>query len=277
MKNLIKALVPVSARPTLQKIYWKLMTRTPSSDFDEKQYDALSALKCTVAYNSYGGYCVPKSSQHRPAAQAILSSRVWEPKTIQFMLDNCGNGDIVHAGTFFGDFLPALSMGIKSGSKIWAFEPNRENYRCAYVTVAINNLENVELSNTGLGEKREQLVLKTIDGSGQSLGGASRIMKYDREELIDGARVQIVTIDESVPRDREVSIIQLDVEGYEKEALSGALEIIERCRPVIILEVLEESTLLNSEWFSTNILSLGYEKTGAVHANCAFSCKSKGV
>jgi hypothetical protein len=46
------------------------------------------------------------------------------------MLGNCGKKDIVPAGAYFGDFLPALSnCGDDVG--VWAFEPNVENYTCA--------------------------------------------------------------------------------------------------------------------------------------------------
>lgn len=84
-----------------------------------------------ISHNEYGKYCVPKSSSIRPAARKILSGEVYEPETIEFMRVNCGDGDVVHAGAYFGDFLPALSAGMSAGGKVWAFEPNFENYYCA--------------------------------------------------------------------------------------------------------------------------------------------------
>ena len=57
-----------------------------------------------LAHNKYGSYCIPISSQHRPVAQTILSGKVHEPQTIQYILDNAGTGDIIHAGTYFGYF-----------------------------------------------------------------------------------------------------------------------------------------------------------------------------
>src|SRR5882672_2138462 len=100
-------------------------------------------LQCRVSYNKYGGYCVPSSSVHRPAAQKILSGDVWEPDTIEFMVNHVGDGDIVHAGAYFGDFIPALSQACKPSAKLWTFEPNPENYRCALITIEINGLRNV--------------------------------------------------------------------------------------------------------------------------------------
>jgi hypothetical protein len=72
-----------------------------------------------------------------------------------------------------------------------------------------------------------------------------------------------------------VSILQLDVEGHEKEALAGALKTIRRCLPIIILETLPESILLRSAWFAENVLGLGYRPFGTVHGNVIYVRESK--
>jgi hypothetical protein len=92
-----------------------------------------AGIEYTLASNFYGSYCVPLSSAHRPAAKKILGGEVWEPETIQFLTSI--RGDIVHAGTYFGDFLPALSASRVPGEKIFAFEPSRENFQCAQMTL----------------------------------------------------------------------------------------------------------------------------------------------
>jgi FkbM family methyltransferase len=274
MKTLIKRLIPKPLMPAALWI-WKLFDNTKTVDISKEYgtYEALNTLQCKVAYNKYGGYCVPLSSHHRPAAQKILSNDVYEPKTIAYMLNNCNNGDIVHAGTYFGDFLPALSRGVVSGAKVWAFEPNPENYRCAKITLEINDIKNTVLTNAGIGSKKETLLVKTRDAYGRALGGASQIIKGNANDEVGTESVQIVTIDDVVDSERNVSIIQLDVEGHEKEALKGALTTIKRCLPTIILEVLPKSTLLGSDWFSINILSLGYRKIHNIDGNSVFSCK----
>lgn len=231
-----------------------------------------NVLDCTVAYNKYGGYCVPTSSRQRPAASVILSNDVYEPETINFMRANGGNGDIVHAGTYFGDFLPALSTGCTNGQTIWAFEPSLENYRCAKLTLDINAIENVELVHAGLGSKRGKLKIITTDSEGVSLGGGCQIVLDEETDSQKFERTDIVTLDETIGVDREISIVQLDVEGFEKEALMGALKTIRRCKPILILEVLPHSGLLRSEWFSQNILSLGYHQDMKLHRNIVFSC-----
>ena len=228
-----------------------------------------SVLQCCIAYNKYGGYCVPLSSKHRPAAYEILSGYVWEPEIIEFLMSRCGDGDIVHAGTFFGDFLPALSQSSAEGSRIWAFEPNPENYRCAFITTYINGLQNVELINAGLGERPGFLQMVTSDTDGMSLGGGSRMVRQTDEGITEGSiTVEVVTVDEVIPSERKISIIQLDVEGFEEPALAGALKSIRRCKPILILE-----SLPDEDWLSTNILQLGYRITGNTNDNTILICE----
>jgi len=222
-----------------------------------------SVLQCCIAYNKYGGYCVPLSSQHVPSAHIILSGEIFEPSTIDFITSHCKDGDIVHAGTYFGDFLPALSQSCATRAKVWAFEPNPENYRCALITISINGLQNVKLQNAGVGARRGSLPMVVLDDRGRSLGGMSRLVGTpDERDEKPLATVDIVTVDETVPPERTVSIIQLDVEGFEKQALTGALMTIHRCKPIIVLEQLPEKS-----WFSKNIISLGYQTVGAVGGN----------
>lgn len=227
-------------------------------------------LEGLVAYNRYGGYFVPQSSIKRPAVQRILRGGVHEIHTVDFMRENCGEGDIIHAGTYYGDFLPGLASALTKGAILWAFEPNLENYRCAQITTLINQLNNVKLMNAGLGAQASasKMLVETEDG--KSMGGGSTILKENRRgKTID---VQLVRIDDVVSSDRQVAIIQLDVEGYEKEALCGALETISRCKPILILE--DNEKIIDSIWFNDNFLSKGYEVVGMVHKNTILKFKS---
>jgi hypothetical protein len=87
---------------------------------------------------------------------------------------------------------------------------------------------------------------------------------------------RVVAVDDFIPRERKVAIIQLDVEGYEKEALAGSLETIRTWHPILVLEVWAGSKLLDSEWFAEHILGLGYRKAGKLHGNHVFVVEGAG-
>jgi FkbM family methyltransferase len=182
-----------------------------------------SAFDCCIAHNEYGGYCVPLASLHRTAAQAVLKGHVYEPKTISFLIESIRDGgDVIHAGTYFGDFLPALANHCADGAKVWAFEPNPISYRCANATISINMVDNVELSNSGLADVNEDAALATRDHDGKGLGGKSAFVS-SRDENGHTVMCPLVRIDDIVPNKRKVAAIHLDVEGFEKKALQGGL------------------------------------------------------
>jgi FkbM family methyltransferase len=231
------------------------------------------ALDCLLARNEHGIYCIPRASKHRPVAQTILQARVWEADTIDLMGGTDRSGDIVHAGTFFGDFIPALARSRESGAIVWAFEPGRENYRCARITAMLNDAENVVLTNAGLDSRGGSALLVTSDREGRALGGeSSLVLDPSQAPLRDKEEVELVAIDEVVPASRRVAVIQLDVEGHEQAALAGALLTIERCRPLIILESLPEKS-----WLAENLAPLGYEADGSVNRNFVLHASNRAA
>lgn len=223
-----------------------------------------------VAYNEYGGYCIPANTITRPAVKRLLNGGAYERNTIEYMREHCGEGDIVHAGTFFGDFLPALSSELSENALIWAFEPNYNNFRCAKMTVILNDLKNVDLKNVGLGEEKSTEALRIQRPSGEHMGGGSEIVKDDDPWGGTMTQISIESLDECIPDDREISIIQLDVEGFEEQALKGAISTIKRCKPILILE--DETDSTEDEWFAKNVRSLGYTQVDEIHNNKIFTC-----
>ena len=223
-------------------------------------------LRFVQGQNRYGIYCIPLNAIHRPAAQRILNGRVHEPKTLRFIIEHCGQGDVVSAGAFFGDFLPAISRHLDSSGRLWSFEPNRHNYRCAAITCLMNDLRNVRLTNAALGNTTGTGLLRTVGRSGLALGGASHILTGKRASPQGTERVRVVALDRHIPAGRRLALIHLDVEGHELIALQGAIELIRRDKPVLILE-----TVPDDPWFTAEILSLGYTADShALHKNTVF-------
>lgn len=196
-----------------------------------------------VTENQYGKYCVPVSSSYTYTSQVILNGDVHEPDTIRFIADNCGDGHVVHAGTGFGDFLPGIANSCKA--TIWTFEPNQENYFCAKRTIELNKLTNINPFNLGLGKEQKKSFLR-VEQNKKKLGPRCEV--YESEEHLQPGElesIEIVPLDSIIPQDTKVTIIHLDVEGYEQEVLNGAAEIINKNSPLIILEIHKEAVRYN--------------------------------
>ena len=83
------------------------------------------------------------------------------------------------------------------------------------------------------------------------------------------ARVPVFRIDDLVPGDRHVSMIHLDVERHEREALTGALGTIARCRPAILVETVPEGA-----WLDAHLAPLGYAVGERVGPNTLLTARA---
>jgi FkbM family methyltransferase len=179
------------------------------------------------------------------------------------MRTNTDGRDIVHAGTYFGDFLPGLSPAART---VYGFEPNSENFACAEWTTVLNALQNVHLHHAALGASNSDRVMQ-VARDGEAFGGISHLVAdafVPEDRSGDFEAITLVRLDDALPSDSDIGIVQLDVEGFEEPALKGALKTIARCRPILILESVPQA------FMDSQIFPLGYQQAGAVCGNAIF-------
>lgn len=218
-----------------------------------------------VGKNKYGIYPIPEEIEYTYTAKTILEGGVHEDTTIEYIQSVGGN--IVHAGTGFGDFLPAL----KNCNTIWAFEPNVLMYKCAEDVISLNKLTNVQLHPYALGNFNGIGRLKTVDENGLEMG--------PRSEMNDeGYEVNVVKLDSIIDEHVIISLIHLDLEGYEIDALVGAKEIIKRDKPIIVLEIDCKAVTYNDFMLTLNYIpvkQLMYNSNNRmVFVNTVYECKN---
>lgn len=214
----------------------------------------MNKLKYCIAENKFGKYCIPNASKHRISAKTVLKGKVWEEETVDFILSHCKN-DIIHAGTYFGDMLPAFS----NFENVWAFEPNEENFRCAIKTIEWNNLSNIHLTNAALSNTIGSAPL-LIERNSKKLGGACQIVE---QASMYTTQVKTITIDKSIPENQLISVIHLDIEEHELSALHGAVKTIKRCSPLLVLET-KHKVPSNLRHF---LNKQGYDNTRTLYKN----------
>ncbi len=198
------------------------------------------SLRCTIAYNSYGAFCAPDSCKYDEPVQYTYRGEQYEAESINYIQGLDLKGDIIHAGAYFGDSIPGLANALPEHAKLWAFEPNPESYRCAEITILLNSLQNVHLENCALGETEGTLHLQTHrNDTDKKRGGTTRVVESPTDKTLE---VSVKALDKIIPSERKIGLIHLDVEGFEKQVLSGAQKIIARDKPLIIVELSKEET-----------------------------------
>jgi len=111
--------------------------------------------------------------------------------------------------------------------KVYAFEPARETFFCLERNT--EHLRNVQLEKAALGADYG-MVAMTIDPKQWARGNTG---SYYAE--LNKGDTPLIPLDSLGLYD--VDLLKLDVEGAELLALEGARKTIEKCKPVVIMEI----------------------------------------
>jgi len=146
-------------------------------------------------------------------------------------------GDVVvDAGAHIGVFTVRASLKVGETGKVYAFEPERENFK--YLSLNTKGLENVEIFETALWSSEGS---KTLYHSKGNTGGHSLFSYNGREAAYE---VKTARLDEVVTG--KVDFLKIDVERSELEVLRGAEKILEKHKPYIAAELHEGPRLVNA-------------------------------
>jgi FkbM family methyltransferase len=133
-----------------------------------------------------------------------------------------------------------------NSDKVIAIEIHPEIYNILVDNLNSNNCDKTTTINVGIGES-ERLV-KLSDLCETNIG---------MTHIIDGdGDILIKPLDELVKDIENITLVKLDIEGYELNALLGMKKIIEKFKPVIIGEMANKD-LFNS--FNNEISKYGYK------------------
>lgn len=121
--------------------------------------------------------------------------------------------------------------------EVHAFEPYRPVLARLRHAIESNNLPNIVVHPVGLGEAEASLPF--FAPPDDNLGTGSFVDGFRTGNRDDTEALRIVVGDDYLPQagvDR-VDLIKMDIEGYEKPALSGLRRVLTQDRPIVLLEV----------------------------------------
>ena len=125
----------------------------------------------------------------------------------------------------------------KFASQVLAFEPYPKVNMQFKQQIAHNSISNIQIFETGLSDRRETLNYYAPTGNNEGIGSfdESSIGKgntsYGKLELQEGD--QVIESDSW----KNIKLIKIDVEGFEKKVIKGLSRTIEEERPVIVCEI----------------------------------------
>lgn len=156
----------------------------------------------------------------------IKKGLVWEPHIVKLFKQYVKEGDtVIDIGGHIGTHTIALSRCVGPTGKVHVFEPQAKLFTELLVNTSINACKNVVPHRVALGSQEG---VAYIDHPCKTNEGMAQISSK-------GERVKVSALDSFAISN--VSLIKIDIEGYEIEALKGALATLKQNRPVMIVEV----------------------------------------
>lgn len=218
--------------------------------------------------NKFGRYVIPKAYHMRVLPKILAQGLVYERRTIQYICDNAGDGDVITGGAFIGDFLPAISAAMAPGALIHTFEPNPLCHEACRRTIEINGLTNVRLHQVAVGHKTATMALRVEDfEKGEPAAAQSALNNRAKTDDPGYTAVDVVRLDDLIDPARKITVLHLDIEGFEQNALRGAAAIVRRNHPKLVIE----GRKTTEAWLAKAFPKQGYTRFGAWEKNQIFS------
>ena len=185
----------------------------------------------------------------------IKIGNYWEEWMFKYIQDNyIPNTNMIDLGGNIGTTSFLMSEVLSDNCHIFTFEPIYSDI--LFKNVLDNNLtDKILIYPYGIGDKIETLKIKNVCLIEQINFGAVSITN-SLEDKEDSLKIDIFPLDYF--NFENVSLIKIDVEHMEIEALKGSINLIKRCRPTIIIETYQLDKLSKTDIFK-ELLMIGYE------------------
>lgn len=200
----------------------------------------------------------------------------WKIKTGHFVTDEPefsyiesvihAGDNVIDIGASVGVHTLKFSELVGASGRIYAFEPVPESFYLLTVHTSLCRYRNVTLLNMAASDK-VMIAPMTIPRSGNGLRNYYRASRTDSGVATgrDSVRVLCYPLD-SLHFPARIRLVKIDVEGHEAAVLSGMRCLVERDKPVLIIESISPEIC---EWLSCQ----GYRRTNLPGSpNTIFEC-----
>ncbi|MFA6007417.1 MAG: FkbM family methyltransferase [Candidatus Shapirobacteria bacterium] len=162
-------------------------------------------------------------SDDRVIGQRIALGKFEKYETELFLNQLKKDSVVVDVGANIGYYTLLAAGRVK---KVYAIEPDKKCFEILKKNVEENNLKNVVLINKAASDKKEKKYL-VRDKNNQ---GNSKISDNNGEIILTE------TLDNMLKNEQKISLIKVDVQGWEPQVISGAKRTIKKWQPTIFLE-----------------------------------------
>ena len=194
--------------------------------------------KCSVTIKTlYGFHMIIDPVNDNGVEKCLYYTGTYEKGTLFVIKHLLREGDtFVDVGANIGLMSVFAASIVKDSGKIIAFEPNPDTMEILLSNIALNELSNIETTGYALGSKPGEG--KIYDRMDVNRGGASLIKPENEGKSYD---INITTLSAYFNQNQHIQLIKIDIEGYELEALKGAMDLLDGGSPPMLIVEYSES------------------------------------
>jgi FkbM family methyltransferase len=188
----------------------------------------------------------------------------WCDFELQALRPHINFGDtVIDVGANIGTHAVAFANMVGPSGAVHAFEPQRRLFGMLAGNVALNGLDWVVCHQEAVGADAGRIELQPMPASDVFFNYSSVSLtgnKQNPARVKAGESVPLVTLD-ALGLER-CAAIKIDVEGMEPGVLAGARQLIERCQPVLYIEV---GGAENTKRIADSLASQKYSACWSIH------------
>ena len=173
---------------------------------------------------NYPGHCIPFSVGY---AELLSFYTHAEPETKNYYCEKIRpHWNVVDVGANIGMF--TLLFSKLTTGRVWAIEASEKNFGMLNENLSKANLQtdNVTLLNNCVSDQT-----KTAEGEIHFLWtGRGSVLR-------ENGQFNFITLDDLIGLEEPVHLIKIDIDGYDFEAIQGATKILEKYKPLVVIEL----------------------------------------
>lgn len=181
----------------------------------------------------------------------------YEPETTSVVRQLLRPGDtVLDVGANVGYYTLLAASLVGPAGKVYAFEPAPCTRQRLIDNIVLNRLTNVHVKAEAITDQQQTLTL--FQGPEDHLG-LSSLRPLDATSATFEVRAD--TLDALLPADETVDFVKIDVEGAEGKVLAGMEPILDRCRPDLVIEIVDRylrAMSSSAESLCSRLCGLGY-------------------
>jgi FkbM family methyltransferase len=159
--------------------------------------------------------------------QQLYQNGTYEEGTLQFIEQHLKKGDVfADIGANIGLMSLVAAKSVGEVGKVFAFEAHPDTFSELAENIKLNNFTHIFAENVAIGKDFEPIYI-TLDSINK--GASSIILSNGKGEKVDCKTIDSFQFE-------HMTMMKIDVEGFEHNVFLGAMETIVRCKPVIIFE-----------------------------------------